>query len=543
MSNNDLPWWKKAVFYQIYPRSFCDSTGNGVGDLAGISNNLEYLRDLGIEGLWISPFLKSPQKDYGYDVSDYRSVDPLFGDTEEYERLIKKADKLSIKVIMDLVLSHTSDKHDWFIESRNSKDNPRADWYVWADPKEDGTPPNNWQSVFGGSAWQYDTRREQYYLHNFLKEQPDLNYHNPDVQQEALDIVRYWLDRGVAGFRLDVINYLFHDQQLRDNPPNTSGIYRSEQFEKKEPYGMQMHKYDRSQPEMLPFIERLRKLMDEYPDTMTLGEVADDNRYKIIAEYTSEGRLNTAYNTALLGGVSKTLTSSMFIDAYKEMEKDAQDFWPSWALSNHDVVRVATRWAGADIGNEQMCKLYLALLLSLRGTVFIYQGEELGLPEANIPFEKIQDPWGKYLWPEWQGRDGCRTPMPWNHDRHQAGFTEGEEPWLPIPQNHKERAVDIQRHDPNSVLSFTKNLIAWRKNQESLTAGTIEFLDMGEDILAYKREDILCVFNLRNQEKEIQFLEKIEELNSFGAWIISNDNLNTLCGLSGFGFGFFRIIG
>ena len=277
---SNTPWWKKAVFYQIYPRSFQDTSGNGIGDLAGISNNLEYLRDLGVEGLWISPFLKSPQKDYGYDVSDYRSVDPLFGDTEEFERLIKKAKKLGIKVIMDLILSHTSSQHDWFIESRNSQTNPKADWYVWADPKEDGTPPNNWQSVFGGSAWQYDTRREQYYLHNFLKEQPDLNYHNPTVQQAALDIVRYWLDRGVAGFRLDVINYLFHDPQLRDNPPNKTGIYRSEQFEKKEPYGMQLHKYDRSQPEMLPFIEKLRNLMDEYPDTMTLGEVADDDRYR-----------------------------------------------------------------------------------------------------------------------------------------------------------------------------------------------------------------------------------------------------------------------
>ncbi|HCK32632.1 MAG: alpha-glucosidase [Micavibrio sp.] len=537
----DKDWWKKAVFYQVYPRSFQDSTGSGTGDLAGISNHLEYLRELGIEGLWISPFLSSPQKDFGYDVSDYRKVDPMFGTTEEYERLIEKAARLDIKIIMDLVLSHTSDKHDWFVESRSSRDNSKSDWYVWAEPKEDGTPPNNWQSVFGGSAWQYDTRREQYYLHNFLKEQPDLNYHNPDVQQECLDIMKYWLDKGVSGFRLDVFNYLFHDEKLRDNPPNKTGIYRSEQFEKKEPYGMQMHVYDRSRPEMIPFIARVRELLDKYPEAMTLAELADDNSYKIVGEYTSQGRLDTAYNTSLMGGINKHLKSSMIEDAFAELDKEAKDAWPSWAFSNHDVVRVATRWGCEDAGKPQTAKLFMAILLTLRGTAFIYQGEELGLPEANIPYEKLQDPWGIYLWPEWQGRDGCRTPMPWTHDRKHCGFTEADEPWLPIPASHATRAVDLQEKDTDSVLNFTKDFIAWRKSEDGLTLGNIVFEDFGEDILVYKRGKILCVFNLRDKATQITTNHNLQEVNLFGAGLTDASSSGGIS-LGAFGFGFFRIL-
>lgn len=536
-------WWKKAVFYQVYPRSFQDSAGNGMGDLNGISNHLEYIRDLGVEGLWISPFLQSPQKDFGYDVSDYRKVDPIYGRTEDIDRLIKKAKRLGIRVIMDLVLSHTSDEHDWFVESRSSRDNPKADWYVWADPKEDGTPPNNWQSSFGGSSWQYDSRRGQYYLHNWHVGQPDLNFHNEEVQKHTLNNIRYWIERGCGGFRLDVINYMFHDQQLRDNPPNPSGISNINHNGTKDPYQMQKHVYDISQPEALEFIERIRSLCDEYDDIMLLGEIGDDDPYARTAEYTSENRLHTCYNTSLMAGISVEFKSSMIVKSFNDLREGgtSEDFWPSWAFSNHDVVRVATRWAGKHLGDPHVCKMYLAILLSLKGCPYIYQGEELGLPEANIPYDKIQDPWGKYMWPEYQGRDGCRTPMPWTHDRKHCGFTEAGEPWLPIPASHVTRAVDLQEKDTDSVLNFTKDFIAWRKSEDSLTLGNIVFEDFGEDILVYKRDKILCVFNLRDKATQIATEHNLQEITLFGAGLTDASSSGGIS-LGAFGFGFFRIL-
>lgn len=500
--SHDLPWWRGAVFYQIYPRSYLDTNGDGVGDLKGITEKLDYVASLSIEGIWISPFFKSPMKDFGYDVSDYRDIDPLFGNLEDFDALLDRAHELKLKIIVDLVLSHTSDEHPWFVESRQNKTNPKSDWYVWADGKNGG-PPNNWVSVFGGPAWTFDETRGQYYLHNFLKEQPDLNFHNPEVQKEMLDTARFWLDRGVDGFRLDVVNFYFHDRSLRDNPPRTHGTPYATQFEKPDPYSEQQHIYDKSQPENLEFIHQLRLLMDQYPGTMTLGEVGDDHPYERAAEYTAGfGRLNTAYNTHMMGGKHKKVTPGFIREPITEFLNQPTVSWPSWAFSNHDVVRVASRWQPGGDGFSQdpdMSKMLIALLCSLRGTAFLYQGEELGLPEAKIPFEKLQDPWGKHTWPDWQGRDGCRTPMPWNAGKN-AGFSEAE-PWLPVPETHDPLNTAAQDKDKNSVLNFTREFLHWRKDQLALRHGDIRFHDSGDpDVLSFFRQteiqSLFCAFNL-----------------------------------------------
>lgn len=514
MKNN---WWQGAVFYQIYPRSFQDSNGDGVGDLKGITSRLDYIAALGVDAVWISPFFKSPMKDFGYDVSDYYDIDPLFGNMDDFDALLEKAHGLGLKIIVDMVMSHTSKDHPWFQESRKGKDNPKSDWYVWADANPDGTPPNNWRSIFGGEAWTFDTRRGQFYFHNFLTEQPDLNFHNPDVQDAMLDACRFWLDKGVDGFRLDVINFIFHDKDLRNNPPKDpakDGF--SSQFEKPDPYNMQKHIHDKSQPEALEFAKRFRVMMDEYPDTMTLAEIGDDNFVRLAAAYTSGGdKYNTAYNFSLMTG--DCVTPEKIKNALQSFLSEQGDGWPSWAFCNHDVVRVVSRW-GADYNDaekKEFAKLLIALLCSLKGTAFLYQGEELGLTEAQIPYEKIQDPWGKYLWPEWQGRDGCRTPMPWDKDQTHCAFTDADEPWLPIPQEH--RAVAEQENDPLSPLTFTREFLKWRKDQAVLKTGDIEFIDTGNDkILGFLRFDaeqsLLCIFNLSDKKQKTHKIQDIDAM-------------------------------
>ena len=522
----DLNWWRGAVIYQIYPRSFLDTNGDGIGDLPGIADRLDYVAKLGVDGVWISPFFHSPMKDFGYDVSDYRSVDPTFGTNEDFDIVLKRAHDLGLKVIIDMVLSHTSTEHPWFIESRLSKTNRKADWYVWADPKEDGSPPNNWQSLFGGSAWTFDTHRAQYYLHNFLQDQPDLNYHNPAVQNQVLSECRYWLERGVDGFRLDTVNFYFHDKELRDNPPRkTAATEYATQYEKPDPYSMQAHLYDKSQPEMFEFLERLRTLMDEYPGSMTVGEIGDDDPYKLAAQYTDQNKyLNTTYNTHMMAGTdSKSFDKSFIQDPTVEFEKQPGEGWPSWALCNHDVVRVVTRWGQKD-GYEQepdFAKALIALLGCLRGTIYLYQGEELGLSEASIPYERIQDPWGKYLWPEWQGRDGCRTPMPWHAEEPHSGFSTGEgDTWLPIPEWHRVNAVNIQKENPKSVLNFSRDFLNWRKEKDVLKTGTIKFLETsGEKLIAFERtleqEKVICAFNVSSKQAEIPYETETGERPSF----------------------------
>lgn len=409
MSNN---WWRGAAIYQIYPRSFFDTNGDGIGDLPGITEKLDYIASLGVDGIWISPFFTSPMKDFGYDVSDYHDVDPMFGSLEDFKTMLVKAHKLNLKVIIDLVLSHTSDQHPWF------KDPPKKDWYIWADPRPDmfgeRVPPNNWVSVFGGPAWTYDENRGQYYLHNFLPEQPDLNFHNPDVQNAMLDVCKFWLYIGVDGFRLDVVNFYFHDRELRDNPPRDADLGPATQYEGDDPYSAQNHIYDKTRPENPIFIQRVRALIDQYPERIIIGEGGDDHFFKLAADYCSgDKRLHTIYSPQLCAGAHKRLTADLIRDPVENFLNQAPGAWPTWAFSNHDVVRAASRWCDKGEGfdhNPRLSKTLIALLGCLQGSFFLYQGEELGLPEAKLKFEDLQDPWGKHLWPDWQGRDGCRTP-------------------------------------------------------------------------------------------------------------------------------------
>lgn len=501
-------WWRGAVIYQIYPRSFLDTNGDGVGDLPGITAKLPYIASLGVDGVWVCPFYPSPMKDFGYDVSDFCNVDPLFGTLADFDALISESRAHKIKIIIDLVLSHTSDQHAWFQQSRQSKTNPKADWYVWADARPDGSPPNNWVSVFGGPAWTFEKTRGQYYLHNFLTSQPDLNYHNPDVQEAALDVFRFWLNRGVDGFRLDVVNFYFHDKELRDNPPRRAGTRFATQFEGDDPYSAQQHVYDKSQPEMLPFLSRMRAVTDEYGAFM-VGELGDDFPYERAAEYTAgTSRLHTTYNPDLMAGRHKALTASLIRAPFETLAAQADPGWPSWAFSNHDVVRASSRWHPDPSGfrhDPRLSKMLITLLGCLKGTLFLYQGEELGLPEAKLQFEDLQDPWGKNLWPAWQGRDGCRTPMPWNDENHLGGFSKAK-PWLPIPPAHTDLCAAAQERNDFSCLNHTRRFFDWRKAQPALIAGEIVFLDTeDEGLLAFQRsateQKMLCVFNLTAAEK------------------------------------------
>jgi alpha-glucosidase len=507
-------WWRGGVIYQIYPRSFQDSNGDGIGDLPGITRRLEHIARLGADGIWLSPFFTSPLKDFGDDVSDYCDVDPMFGTLNDFKALLRRAHELGLKVMIDQVLSHTSDQHPWFVQSRASRDNARADWYVWADPKDDGTPPNNWLSIFGGSAWQWDTRRCQYYLHNFLTSQPDLNFHCAEVQAALLDSVKFWLDLGVDGYRLDTANFYFHDAQLRDNPgrgapdpdkpdPSVNAV---------NPYAWQWHRHDKSQPENLVFIQRLRALLDAYPDTTMVGEIADDEGLVRVAEYTrGTDRLHMAYCFDFL---SAQHSAGFLHDVLERFNAVVGDGWPCWALSNHDVVRSATRWGGPD-ADARVVRLAAAFQMSLRGSVCLYQGEELGLPEVDIAFKDLQDPYGITMWPEFKGRDGCRTPMPWSASAPQAGFTDAGHPWLPMTDAHRALAVDQQLVQEDSPLVYFTRLIHWRRQQPALIHGDMSLLPLNDQVLAFVRETstqrLLCAFNFSDREAVLPLSDDLKE--------------------------------
>lgn len=487
-------WWRGAVIYQVYPRSFCDSNDDGVGDLAGVASRIDYFSQLGVDGIWLSPFFRSPMKDFGYDVSDYCNVDPIFGDLADFDRLRAASRDAGVKLIIDQVYSHTSDQHPWFKESRSSRDNSKADWYVWADAKPDGAPPNNWISLFGGQAWDWDTRRRQYYMHNFLAEQPDLNFHNADVRAAILDVAKFWLERGVDGFRLDVANFYYCDEQLRDNPPKRpeGGFAR--------PYWHQRHLYDRSQPENLVFMEQLRKLVDQYTDRMTVAEIGSDSYIERSMEYTAPGRLHTAYNFLLLE--NGPLTAKLIRDTFENWTSETS--WPSWSFSNHDVVRSRTRWGGEE-ASDAFAQMLIGVLMCLRGTIFLYQGEELGLPQAEVPFERLRDPEGIRFWPDSLGRDGCRTPIPWRSGAPNAGFSRNE-PWLPVDPRHDAFAVDRQEIDQRSTLNQVRQFVSFRRRHRALRLGAIEFIDAPEPILMFRRsyedESLLCVFNLGGEQTQ-----------------------------------------
>jgi alpha-glucosidase len=489
------PWWRGAVIYQIYPRSFRDCSGDGVGDLPGILEKLEHVASLGVDAIWLSPIFPSPMEDMGYDVRDYTDVDPLFGSLADFDQLLEQAHRLGLKVIIDQVLSHTSSQHPWFQESQTSREHPRADWYVWAEPKADGGPPNNWLSVFGGSAWEWSPLRRQYYLHNFLASQPDLNFHQEAVQEALLEAMRFWLDRGVDGFRLDTVNYYFHDPLLRDNPPQTSGGSGSTV----NPYDMQEHRYSKNQPENLAFLERMRSLLDGYEDRMLVGEIGDlaEPSLRLMADYTrGESRLHMAYSFQMLRPV---FSAEHFRSTIEQCRAYAADGWPCWSFSNHDVVRHVSRWQPHGTERTALARLTAAMLASFRGSLGLYQGEELGLPEAELRFEELTDPPGIRFWPEYKGRDGCRTPMPWKATAPGHGFS-GATPWLPIKPEQARLNVESQEKDPESILNFYRDLLAFRKAQPELQEGEIRFLEASEPLLALERRHqeraLIGLFNL-----------------------------------------------
>ena len=493
-NQTDPEWWRGAVIYQIYPRSYQDSNGDGIGDLQGIISRLPYIADLGVDAIWLSPFFKSPMKDFGYDVSDYCDVDPMFGTLDDFKMLLEKAHALDLRVVIDQVMSHTSDVHPWFVESRADKVNPKADWYVWADAKDDGTPPTNWMSIFGGSAWQWDTRREQYYMHNFLTSQPDLNFHNEDVQQALLQAAQFWLDLGVDGFRLDTANFYVHDKLLRNNPANGRPKEADGSAPSSNPYAWQKHVYDKSQPENIVFVQRLRQFLNQYPGIMTVGELGDDDSIGIMVAYTEGGdKLNMTYTFKLLGEMNKGVWIRNAIEEYELRAKEG--CWPSWPLSNHDVMRLATRWEADDAA----LRTYAAMQLCVRGSPCVYQGDELGLPEAELTFEQLQDPYGITMWPAFKGRDGCRTPMPWVKNENNAGFSGAEKTWLPVAESHFDLAVDQQGH-ANSLLDHYRNCLHQRKQLPVLLKGTMQVLPVQDHVFAFVRafegKQLLCVFNL-----------------------------------------------
>ncbi|WP_075061104.1 alpha-glucosidase [Ornatilinea apprima] len=472
--DNDFLWWRDGVIYQIYPRSFVDSNADGIGDLQGIRSKLDYLQGLGIDAIWLSPIFPSPDVDFGYDVSNYLDIDPKFGTLEEFQQLVEDCHQRGIRVILDLVLNHTSDQHPWFVESRSSRDNPKNDWYLWKDPSPNGGPPNNWQSVFGGSGWEYEARRGQYYFHMFYKEQPDVNWRNPAVREELVNVFRFWAERGVDGFRLDVFNDYFKDAGFRDNPAKL-GL---------RPFDRQQHIHDVSQPEMMPLLKEIRSVLDSYPQRYAVGETfLGEDQAKTAASYCGSERLHAAFNFSF---THCKWDAGQFLRAIQHWENSlGDDAWPTYVLNNHDVRRSASRYARGE--DDRRLKVAAAMLLTLRGTPYLYYGEEIGMRDIKVGRSEIQDPIGKHYWPFFIGRDGCRSPMQWNAAKH-AGFSQAT-PWLKVNPNHATRNVESQQNDPRSLYHFYRNLIQLRKDLPALRQGM--FLPLVHEpryILAYLRQ-------------------------------------------------------
>ncbi|SFI30185.1 alpha-amylase family glycosyl hydrolase [Jannaschia pohangensis] len=487
-------WWKGGIIYQIYPRSFQDTSGDGIGDIAGITERLPYVASLGVDAIWVSPFFTSPMKDFGYDVSDYCDIDPMFGTLDDFDKMVATAHRHGVRVMIDLVLSHSSDQHPWFAESRASRHNPKSDWYVWADPKPDGTVPNNWLSIFGGPSWHWDGRRQQYYLHNFLASQPDLNFHNPDVQDALLDVTRFWLERGVDGFRLDTINFYFADAQLRDNPALPPERRNATIAPSVNPYNHQEHLYSKNQPENLAFLKRFRDLLDDY-GACAVGEVGDAQRgMELLGEYTRDRQgVQMCYAFDFLA--AEPLTAPRVVDVFARLEAEAPDGWACWAFSNHDVQRHVTRWGLNDAG----ARLYATLIICLRGSVCLYQGEELGLTEADVAYEDLQDPYGIEFWPEFKGRDGCRTPMVWEPSNQNGGFSTAQ-PWLPVAPEHLGRSAATQDAEADSLLQHYRAVIGLRTGSDALRLGDQTGLKSDGNLLSFMREHgterYFCAFNM-----------------------------------------------
>ncbi len=508
-------WWKNGIIYQIYPRSFQDTNADGIGDLTGIIQHLDYLQDLGIDGIWLSPVTPSPDVDFGYDVSDYHTIDPKFGNLQDFDRLLNEAHKRGIHIILDLVLNHTSDQHRWFQESRMSRSNPYHDWYIWRDPAPDGGMPNNWRSWFGGPAWEFDEKLGQYYLHIFDKHQADLNWRNPDVRAAMLDIFRYWLNKGVDGFRLDVFNAWYKDADLRDNPRRSGFHLRN--FEKIE------HIYEISQPEMIPALQDIRKILDEHPERYVVGEtfLADSAQART---YVGDDRLHAAFDYGYANSPFSARAFGKAIQYWDGLHGDSA--WPNYFLNNHDTSRSSNRYAGPN--EDARLKLLATMHLTVRGTPYLYYGEEIGMRNISIPYSQIQDPPGKRYWPLFKSRDGFRSPMQWDA-RPFAGFS-SVEPWLPVHPNYKVRNVSNQSETPASLLSFYKSLIALRREHTALHAGKLSMIDTGEDaLLVYKRftsdETMLVVLNFSRSMQS--FTLPVAEFNNWDLIFTGNEPLTS----------------
>lgn len=515
------PWWQHAVFYEIYPRSFKDSDGDGIGDLNGITSKLDYLAGLGIDAVWITPFYPSPQVDFGYDVSDYEAIDPQFGTLADFDRLVTEAHKRRIKIIIDYVLNHTSDQHAFFKAARSSKSSPYRDWYIWRDPQPGGGPPNNWSSSFGPVAWTLDEKTGQYYYHRFYREQPDLNWRNPAVERRMFETVRFWLDRGVDGFRLDAVNYLFEDPQLRDNPvlpelrPGSTTEHQQEL------------KYNRDLPELHPVMIRLRSFTDRYdPNRLLIGEAYVPKWEEMIRYYgPKNNELQLPFNFFLLmGKVKTTLDAALFRSVIGDSEKALQGRWTTYVLSNHDNPRAYDRY-GDGRHNDEIAKLLATMLLTLRGSPFLYYGEEIGMQTTEPQtIEEVQDPVGKRYWPANKGRDGERTPMQWDATA-QAGFTTGR-PWLKIPATAGERNVAVEDGDASSILNFYRRLISLRRRSPALLDG--DYLSMGNDphVFAYRRrtsaQTMLVALNMSGESRSLPLDAKA--MGPAGGWRVVFSN-------------------
>ena len=488
MEKSKTLWWQKGIFYQVYPRSFQDSNDDGIGDLPGIMQRLDYFEWLGITAIWISPIYPSPMADFGYDISDYTGVHPLFGSMNDFDDLLAAAHKRNIRVILDLVPNHSSDQHPWFIESKSSKENPKRNWYIWKDANSDGSVPNNWLSVFGGSAWEWDDNTKQYYYHAFLKEQPDLNWRNPDVQEAMLDVMRFWLDKGVDGFRVDVMWHMIKDGQLRDNPNNPD--YQPHMAT----YDQLLPVYSTDQPEVHDIVYQMRSLLDQYDERMMIGEIYLPI-HKLVTYYGRDNKgAHLPFNFMLISLPWDAQKIATAVDEYEGALP--ANSWPNWVLGNHDQPRITSR-----IGLQQS-KVAAILLLTLRGTPTIYYGEELGMRDVPIPFEEVRDPQGLNMPDKNLSRDPARTPMQWN-DSAYGGFSSAK-PWLRTGVDYKRVNVEKQKNDPYSHIYLYKNLITLRQNQPSLMWGNYKPVNADKQALAYIRQapgakGFLIVLNLSHR--------------------------------------------
>lgn len=495
-------WWHSAVFYEIYPRSFYDSNGDGIGDLNGITAKLDYLRDLGIDAIWITPFYPSPQVDFGYDVSDYENVDPQFGTLKDFDSLIKEAHRRKMRVVCDLVLNHTSDQHAYFKESRSSLNNPKRDWYIWRDPKPDGSPPNNWNSAFSPCAWTFDERTHQYYYHFFYKEQPDLNWRNPEVEAALFASVRFWLERGVDGFRLDAINWMFEDEQLRDNPilPELRPGSATEHE--------QQLKYNRDLPETHDVLRRLRAEVDKYgADRLLIGEIVAPTLQDLMTYYgANDDEVQLPFNFFLMQEAT-CLDAVMFRRVVEKSEAALEGRPTTHVLSNHDQPRAFDRY-GDKVHDDAIAKLLALMLLTLRGAPFIYYGEEIGMKTTTPErLEDVRDPVGRVYFPGYKGRDGERTPMQWTSERN-AGFSNAEKTWLPVPPGAAVVNVEMQAADADSILSFYKRAISLRRTLPALLDGDYATAGSDAHVFAYRRQTgaqtVVVLLNMSDENRIVR---------------------------------------